>query len=170
MSRVIRISESLYKKLESMAVGFDTPTNVIERLVRQQEGENLEQDNVQPKLNKITTEIIETAYLQAKDVYANKTSIVDAQSALVDDLGMHPGSARDYINNFQKMMSGECYQRTMNGNATEYYLEKIYADFGKEKLKKALFAVEQHIQYYETFSNGKLRNIREIHKKFSKLV
>jgi len=33
MSQVIRISESIYERLESMAKGFDTPGNVIERLI-----------------------------------------------------------------------------------------------------------------------------------------
>ena len=33
MSQVIRIPESLYKRLESFASGFDTPANVIERLL-----------------------------------------------------------------------------------------------------------------------------------------
>ena len=33
MSEVIRISESTYKRLESLARGFDTPGNVIERLL-----------------------------------------------------------------------------------------------------------------------------------------
>jgi hypothetical protein len=33
MSPVIRISNSTYKKLESLAKGFDTPGNVIERLL-----------------------------------------------------------------------------------------------------------------------------------------
>ena len=33
MSQVIRISESIYGRLESLAKGFDTPGNVIERLL-----------------------------------------------------------------------------------------------------------------------------------------
>jgi hypothetical protein len=33
MSEVIRVSESTYRRLESLAKGFDTPGNVIERLV-----------------------------------------------------------------------------------------------------------------------------------------
>ena len=33
MSQVIRIPESIYKRLESHAKGFDTPANVIERLL-----------------------------------------------------------------------------------------------------------------------------------------
>ena len=33
MSQVIRISESIYERLESLAKGFDTPGNVIEQLI-----------------------------------------------------------------------------------------------------------------------------------------
>jgi len=33
MPPVIRVNENLYEKLEKLAVGFDTPANVIERLV-----------------------------------------------------------------------------------------------------------------------------------------
>jgi len=33
MSKVIRVPESLYKQLEALAVGFDTPAGVIERLI-----------------------------------------------------------------------------------------------------------------------------------------
>lgn len=33
MSPVIRLSDSIYKRLEVQAVGFDTPSNVIERLL-----------------------------------------------------------------------------------------------------------------------------------------
>lgn len=36
MSTTIRISNHLYKRLESLAVGFDTPANVIERLLDNQ--------------------------------------------------------------------------------------------------------------------------------------
>jgi hypothetical protein len=39
MSEVIRISESTYSRLESLAKGFDTPGNVIERLLDLYEGQ-----------------------------------------------------------------------------------------------------------------------------------
>lgn len=38
MCPVIRISDDLYKRLESQAQGFDTPTGVIERLLDSYEG------------------------------------------------------------------------------------------------------------------------------------
>ncbi|MGK7897178.1 MAG: hypothetical protein AB4372_27070 [Xenococcus sp. (in: cyanobacteria)] len=39
MSQVIRIPDELYKRLEAKARGFDTPANVIERLLNLSEGE-----------------------------------------------------------------------------------------------------------------------------------
>ncbi|WP_157976419.1 hypothetical protein [Parahaliea mediterranea] len=44
MSQVIRISDELYRRLEALAEGFDTPNNVIERLLEyygQNGGESL---------------------------------------------------------------------------------------------------------------------------------
>jgi len=38
MSQVIRISDNLYKRLESHASGFDTPSNVIETILNAYEG------------------------------------------------------------------------------------------------------------------------------------
>lgn len=38
MSHVIRISKDLYQRLEVHASGFDTPSNVIERLLNEYEG------------------------------------------------------------------------------------------------------------------------------------
>lgn len=41
MSQVIRISDSLYKRLESHATGFDTPSRVIEIILNAYEGMEL---------------------------------------------------------------------------------------------------------------------------------
>ncbi len=38
MSQVIRISDELYKRLEGLASGFDTPSNVIEMVLNAYEG------------------------------------------------------------------------------------------------------------------------------------
>ncbi|MBN1903505.1 MAG: hypothetical protein JW927_00245 [Deltaproteobacteria bacterium] len=42
MSQVIRIPETLYKRLESYAQGFDTPANVIEKILDYYEAKNNE--------------------------------------------------------------------------------------------------------------------------------
>ncbi len=169
MCPVIRIPDDVYQRLEGLAEGLDTPANVIEKLLNHKEGKKVEQ-YTDKKSNKINKEIIESMYLQAKAVYEGELSIIDAQAVLVDSFDMDAGSARYYINNFQKIMAGECYQRTMNGLATNYFLEKIHSDFGNQKLRLALDAIEKHIDYYETFGKGKLQNIRKIHEKFRRLL
>jgi len=162
---VIRISDSLYKKLESLAKGFDTPQNVIERLIEKTEGVYMEQEeNNQRK--KITLDIIKQIYLRAKDVFSQKDDINNAQYILVKDTGMNSGSAKMYIQAFLKMMVGEHYKRTINGTATEYFLKNIRDDFGQQALEQALASVEKHIEYYEGLGNGELRNIKDIYHKY----
>ena len=163
---VIRISDSLYKKLESLAKGFDTPQNVIERLVGEVEGIDMKQEKIRQG-NKITLDIIKQIYPLAKDVFDQKLDVSRAQDILVKDTGMNPGSAKCYLQTFQKIMDGECYKITINGPATEYFFEMIHADFGQQALIKALSSVEKHIEYYEGLGKGKLQNIRKILHKFS---
>lgn len=119
---------------------------------------------------KMTDEMIKQVHIQAKEVYANKVSSIDAQDVLVNELGMNYRSALIYIRNFQSMMSGEGYKRAMKGAATEYYLENILHDFGKDKLKVALLSVWKHIEYNMKFLNRESKNIRKIHKKFTALI
>ena len=166
---VIRISDSLYEKLGSLAKGFDTPQNVIERLVGKVEGVDMKQEKIRQS-NRITLDIIKQIYPLAKDVFEHKLDVNRAQDILIKDTGMNPGSAKYYLQTFQKIMDGECYKRTINGPATEYFLEMIHADFGQEALIKAFSSVEKHTEYYEGLGKGKLKNIRDILNKFSKFA
>ncbi|MEH6945009.1 hypothetical protein [Bacillus sp. JJ722] len=61
---------------------------------------------------------------------------------------MNQGSAGDYIEAFCSMMNGERYTRTINTDATKYYLDHIKNDYGLNHLNKALEAVNLHTQYY----------------------
>ena len=49
MSKVVRISNELFSRLESHAVGFDSPTNVIEKLLNSFEGTSSKETNLSPK-------------------------------------------------------------------------------------------------------------------------
>ena len=112
---VIRISDELYKKLESLAIGFDTPQNVIERLVEKAEGIDTEEIDTeqeeyqQSKKNtwrsKRTTsattfDVVKQIYPLAKDVFEQKADIYDARDTLVRDAGMNPASALMYVQVF----------------------------------------------------------------------
>lgn len=165
---VIRISDEAYAHLETLAVGFETPGKVIERLIEKATGKPIEKASSSYE-TEITQTMIHEAYAQAHAVYSGDTPVGEAVSAL-RALGMHPGSARDYVNNFQKMMKGEVFKRTMNSAAIRYYLENILNDEGKAILKKAVSSVRQHVEYYEKFSNGKLRKIHVIIEEFEALL
>lgn len=67
---------------------------------------------------------------------------------------MNEASARDFIDNFGKMLKGEGYARKNSLFQTELYLEKIKDDFGLDKLKNALSALRKHIDYYAGISTG----------------
>ena len=117
-----------------------------------------------------TLDIIKKIYPLGKDVFERRADIYDAHNTLVGDVGMNRASAMMYLYALLGMMRGERYKRAINGTATEYFLEMIHADYGPQALKAALSSVDEHIEYYESHGTGKLRNIRKIHDKFSKLV
>ena len=177
---VIRISNELYAKLESLANGFDTPQNVIERLIAKTEGTNMKQEEPQQgteitrrskrTTSGITLDVIKQIYPLAKDVFEQRADIYDAHNTLVEDVGMNEATAMIYLQIFQNMMKGECYKRSINGATTEYFLEMILADYGQEAFKTALSSVDKYIKNYESHGWGEKRNIRNIHNKFSKLV
>ncbi|MCF7353241.1 hypothetical protein [Vibrio sp. CK2-1] len=59
MSQVVRISDEIYNRLESHAVGFDTPQNIIEKLLDFYETKS---DSMTP-LVKVNTDLQEAIHL-----------------------------------------------------------------------------------------------------------
>ncbi len=119
---------------------------------------------------KITTDMIQAAYLYSKRVFDGKISKKDALDILEDDYDMTRGSASDCIVNYRKMREGDVYTRTNNKETTDYYLKGIYGDFGAEGLSKAIQAVSSHIEYYESLDHGKLKAIRKVLEKYEELL
>lgn len=62
MSQVIRISEELYKRLENHANGFDTPSNVIERVLNLYEGVTDASSDTKPNPEKAPASDLEIIY------------------------------------------------------------------------------------------------------------
>lgn len=99
---------------------------------------------------KITMEMIQSAYETAKLVYAGSIGLTDGKRAISEATGMGAGSATDYMINFRHMMEGCSYARTMNQAATEYFLEHIGQNYGRERQRTAARAVLEHVAYYRT--------------------
>jgi 5-methylcytosine-specific restriction protein A len=118
---------------------------------------------------KISDEMIKQSYIIAKRVYEEKLTLTDGADTLHKQFHLDEGSAKTFINNFRCLITGQQYTRTMNGNATKYYLQNILNDFGYNILENALQAVNFHILYYEGLKHGRLNNIRNIYKYFKKI-
>lgn len=145
------------------------PVNRKSAVAEKERAEHKEIDTRQERTQqtkRITLDIVKQVYPLAKSVREGKLDITDVQNKLAKD--MDPGSAQDYVRAFLHMMEGECYKRTINAAATEYYLEMIHADFGQQALRIALSAVKQHTKYYGDLGYGRLVSIESIHREFSK--
>ena len=97
----------------------------------------------------ITLSMVAAAYELSKEVRSGK--IVEAQAAgsLIDNHGMSEASAYDYVRQLNLFLRGATYKRTINDQATRYFLEKISLDFAPADMAKALCALRDHIAYYE---------------------
>ncbi len=116
-------------------------------------------------LMEITREMTKEGYLYAKKVYeglVNRKSAVDH----LQSCGMNPGSASDYMQNFKCMIEGKRYTRTNNAFATDYFLKNILTDYGTERLRDALSAVDLHIAYYKQVRGTTLQGIRDVYEKY----
>ena len=177
---VIRITDELYEKLEALAVGFDNPNSVIERLVKNSVVENsvkkMKKLDVKPEKQqestpinqsrrRTTEEVVRQIYPLAKRVFEGECRLNEAGECLVEDAGMNATSATHYLTCFQKMMNGERYKMCVNSTAVEYFLTKIGEDFGQEYLVLALSSLKQHIEYQKQFGNES-NQIREIYEEF----
>lgn len=117
----------------------------------------------------ITNEIVEKAYVVAKDFYDDRISLKQAQNMLVKD-GMNENSAVDYIYNYSNLIQGKLFTRTINAYGTEYYLQRIYEENGQSGLQIALISLSQHIDYYEEKSGSSVKQRKEIYDKYLKLL
>ena len=119
-------------------------------------------------LMKINKTLIENVYTIAKRVYCDTDiGLVEGARYLESEFGWTYSSAIGYIRVFDKMINGELYTRTINGNATEYYLQNIFDDFGYDKLQIALKSIEKHIDYYKNL--GPINNIEAIYDVFKRI-
>lgn len=114
-------------------------------------------------MNKITDIQISTCYKYAKSVYSKGLTLEQANNAISEETGMTSASAEMYIQVFNKMMEGKVYKRTINAAATKYYLDQISLEYGYDYLRKAISAVEQHIDSYK---KSPPRKIQDIVKKY----
>ena len=120
---------------------------------------------------KISNESMVAAYEVAKRIRDGSLTT----SAGIDELHLkfqlNRSSAQETIANIGYMLQGNRYARTNNPFATDYFLEKIFHEYGLDALKTAISSVEKHIQYYDGLPTGsKLPKIRQIVRKYREIA
>lgn len=104
---------------------------------------------------KITKDMIDCAYEVAKEVYSGSITREEGKEKIACLSGMNLGSANNYIQIIQCMLKGKVYKRAMSIASTEYFLEQIGKDFGRERQIRAAEAVLAHTEYYALHCVGK---------------
>ncbi len=98
---------------------------------------------------KLTSDMIAQLYQLAKSVHFGKISMKKAKETAETLYKIHPGTAEGYFRNLSHLLAGEKYIRTMNEQATQYFLDHILIDFGIEAMRASLVSISKHKAYYE---------------------
>ncbi|EOX4831346.1 HNH endonuclease [Vibrio alginolyticus] len=115
----------------------------------------------------ITIKEIKAAFELGIQAYEQDISASKLKHKLIDEFDMNPSSAHGYIEVVKHIMSGRQYTRTINAQATEYYLKCIYELYGLNALKPAVEAVRKHLDYYLTTKTSKQPAVRRILEKYT---
>ncbi|ELP6122762.1 HNH endonuclease [Vibrio vulnificus] len=117
----------------------------------------------------ITINEIKVAFELGIQAHEQDISPSKLKHKLVDDYKMTSSSAHGYIETVSHLLTGLCYTRTINAQATEYYLEQITQRYDTPALKAAVEAVRKHLDYYLSASNSPQHTIRKIYEKYAEL-
>jgi len=110
----------------------------------------------------ITTRQVEAAYAVANRVFDREITIEVGANELHGIHGLNQTSAIQYINGFASMLRGKVFKRSMNIQATDYFLTRIAEERGQPALKAALASLELHISYYEGLRQEHLPGLRAL--------
>ena len=163
MAPVIRVSEELYGKLESLAIGFDTPANVIERLLKKA-------TNPPPPLTpapvktvqhgkpgRITPEMAMLTCKLGDKIFLGQMGMQDGKKKLTD-IGMNPASAVMYLTAYTSMLTGRVFKRGMKIADSRRMFDHIMRKYGEDRFRLASKAYDLHLKELEKSGYQAIRN------------
>ena len=170
MKHAIEIPSHIYDELAKLATGFDTPANVIERLLRERADRpttivDMPADTLKPddtlsdepnsvatggRLQnvKITPEMVAEVCRLGDEIENRNISRSKAHKILVN-MGMSAGSAHIYLVIYGEMLAGKAFKRTMKFADFEYILTHIKENYDDRIFQGAVRATKEHIIYFE---------------------
>lgn len=118
----------------------------------------------------ITQQQIIAAYALARKVFDGTLKGSDAVRVLEKQHGMNRSSAMGYINVFRHLRASDLYTRTINTDATAYYLQNILRDDGPDAAELARSALEKHIAYYEGLGGSGMPALKAISSEIASAI
>ena len=115
-------------------------------------------------------ELVKNIYLAAQEVYDNIISLKDQKIKMQNFFGMNPGSFNDFYYGYAKMRTGEISKRGLETRSYDYFILKIYEEFGRVGLEKALQSFRQTLDYYQQTIGVPCRSWQRIYDKYSELL
>ncbi len=179
MAVSIEVSTKTYNALASLVQGFETPESVIQRLLAAYLGEPdsekpMHEGRLTPhkKRSKINSKQIARIYeLTREDFVKNNSvsrdSIIRIGGIVAKEESMKESSAVMYATAVSKLLTGNLYGPSTNETATEYFIESIFSDLGRNALEKALSSLQQYIEHNAKKRNAKRSGLRKIHNRIS---
>ena len=122
----------------------------VEELKQPRMSNAIEQENATSvssvSYTKMTDDMIESCYKCGKMVFKGENA-QELAGEVAEETGMNRNSAFMYIYVVSSLLSGEVFKRAISKKALEIYFKKIFNDYGREGLKKAIKATRLHIDY-----------------------
>ncbi|HEV7586731.1 MAG TPA: HNH endonuclease [Longimicrobium sp.] len=110
----------------------------------------------------ITRRQIEQAYTVASQVFDGRLAVEAGARLLHGRDGLNINSARDFINDYRKMLHGKVFHRAMSAIAIDYFLTRMAEERGVRSVIFAIDAVQKHITYYEGLRKVTLHSLRSV--------
>lgn len=119
---------------------------------------------------KIPKDAIPDCYKYSKEAFEGNLKSKDAAEKIHAKHHLKLSSSMDYFNYFKflKTDSGTC--RSLSLYTQEYFLKRIFEDYGKEQLKKSLVAFMKLIVKFEAGKEGSKKSMRVIYEKYNQLI
>ena len=95
---------------------------------------------------RVSDDMIEACYVYGKELF-NDGKIRELVQKVVSETGMNRNSAIMALYAVSNMLGGTVYKRAINKKANRLYFDRIYSEYGKEGLRKAIQATRLHIAY-----------------------
>lgn len=135
----------------------------------------INQNELFPKFIKVHQMPLQPSHLpflydHARNAYLGHMTNAEASRAIAAHADIPVSSAGDMVRNLKHILRGERYRRRLSSTVTEYYLQAIHEDFGRDALGNALASLWAHIVYYEGISGTNSVTDRAIHGRFERAL